>query len=122
MDQGLYNPHRSGHHLFLLKERARDKAEGAGDDAAEGDGEGDSDGEGKEGTGRHEEDGLESEVLRGKSMDVASMDALKKRIEVRMPNLCLVSLRRNILGTVLTKNLLGTVLGKKVISTFSQRF
>lgn len=29
-----------------------------------------------------EEDGLESEVLRGKNMDVTSMDALKKRIDV----------------------------------------
>lgn len=31
-----------------------------------------------------EEDGLRSEVLRDKSMDVGSMDALKKRIEVRV--------------------------------------
>lgn len=48
--------------------------------------EGDSDGDGggDEGTGRPEQDGLESEVLRGKNMDVASMDALKKRIEVRI--------------------------------------
>lgn len=61
--------------------------------------EGDSDGGGEEGTGRPEEDGLESEVLRGKNMDVASMDALKKRIEVRIccPS-CLVSLHVNVLS------------------------
>lgn len=71
--------------FFCLQERARGKAEVAEDgpsNATEEDMKGDSDGAGEEGTGRPEEDGLESEVLRGKNMDVASMDALKKRIEV----------------------------------------
>lgn len=85
-----------------MQERARGKAEGAEDgtsNAAEEDMEGDSDGGGEEGTGRPEEDGLESEVLRGKNMDVASMAALKKRIEVRICcRSCLISLRMNALS------------------------
>lgn len=91
--------------IFCLQERARGKAEGTEDgpsNAAEEDMEGDSDGAGEEGTGRPEEDGLESEVLRGKNMDVASMDALKKRIEVRIfCRSCLISLHVNVLSCCL---------------------
>lgn len=61
------------------QERAREEGEERADtakvDAMDTDG-----GDGSGG----EEDGLRSEVLRGKGMDVGSMDALKKRIEVRV--------------------------------------
>lgn len=62
----------------MVQERAREDAEdNASPEMDTGDGE-----EGAESEG--EEDGLRSEALRWKGMDVGSMDALKKRIEVKI--------------------------------------
>lgn len=63
------------------KERAKAEEVGDSEDAGQEGSDNDSD-EGLEAAA--EQDGLQSEVLRGKNMDVASMDALKKRIEVRL--------------------------------------
>lgn len=62
------------------KERAKAEEAGDGGNAGQEGSDNDSD-EGLEAAA--EQDGLQSEVLRGKNMDVASMDALRKRIEVR---------------------------------------
>lgn len=69
------------------QERAREQGD---DDAMDSDSDGGQGGRGnvdegmsEDGQSPPEEGGLESEVLKGKNMDVASMDALKKRIEVR---------------------------------------
>lgn len=77
-------------HVPPLKERAKAEEDGDSDDARQGAGDNDNDdgsgGDEDEDEGLEaaaEQDGLEGEVLRGKDMDVASMDALKKRIEVR---------------------------------------
>lgn len=60
---------------FHVQERAREgEEEGAAD--AESDADGGSD-------DQEDEHALRSEILRGKNMDVGSMNALKKRIEVR---------------------------------------
>lgn len=75
-------------HCFLgrlrwnAQERARAEGEGGDVSSAHSDEE---NGDNDESDSRQaeEEDGLQSEVLRGKNMNVSSMDALKKRIEVR---------------------------------------
>lgn len=64
------------------KSKERAKAEEAGDSVDAGQ-EGSDNGSDEGLEAAAEQDGLQSEVLRGKNMDVASMDALKKRIEVR---------------------------------------
>ena len=77
--------------LHPLKERAKADEDGGDVDAGSdkddnaNDDDGDESDEGLQAAA--EQDGLQSEVLRGKSMDVASMDALKKRIEVRRTGL-----------------------------------
>lgn len=83
------HPH-THHHVFSPpNQQERAKAEGGGDPDDAGD-----EGAGGDGSGADEgleaaaeQDGLQGEVLRGKNMDVASMDALKKRIEVRRTGL-----------------------------------
>lgn len=71
-----------------MQERARAGGEeGAAD--VESDADGGSDDQG-------DEDALRSEVLRGKNMDVGSMSALKKRIEVRRRGSATVMAERSV--------------------------
>lgn len=76
-----------------LSAKPQERAKSGEDDGpVDDDGQDGSDGDDDEGLeAAAEQDGLQGEVLRGKNMDVASMDALKQRIEVRttlMRTLC----------------------------------